>query len=69
MIYVLFFKYSQQSNMLNAARLKVLKAREDHVGTVLDEAKRNLKEITKDQDTYKVLMQALITQGLLQVGY
>lgn len=53
--------------MLNAARLKVLKAREDHVGTVLDEAKKRLGEITKDQATYTRLMQALITQGLLQV--
>jgi V-type H+-transporting ATPase subunit E len=54
--------------MLNAARLKVLKAREDHVGTVLDEAKKRLKDITQDQATYKGLMQSLITQGLLQVN-
>jgi len=60
-------KKIQQSNMLNAARLKVLKAREDHVGTVLDEAKKRLVDITKDQGTYKGLMQALITQGLLQL--
>lgn len=53
--------------MLNAARLKVLKAREDHVGTVLDEAKKRLVEITKDQGKYKGMMQGLITQGLLQV--
>jgi V-type H+-transporting ATPase subunit E len=60
-------KKIQQSNMLNAARLKVLKAREDHVANVLDEAKRKLAEITKDQGTYKNLVQQLITQGLLQL--
>jgi len=60
-------KKIQQSNMLNAARLKVLKAREDHVGTVLDEAKKRLVEITKDQGKYKGMMQGLITQGLLQL--
>lgn len=58
---------SQQSNMLNAARLKVLKAREDHVGNVLEESKRRLGEITKDSGKYKRLLHSLITQGLLQL--
>lgn len=53
--------------MLNAARLKVLKAREDHVGNVLEEAKRRLGDITKDAGRYKRLLHALITQGLLQL--
>jgi len=60
-------KKIQQSNMLNAARLRVLKAREDHVGTVLDEAKKRLVDITKDQGVYKNLLQQLICQGLLQL--
>jgi len=60
-------KKIQQSNMLNAARLKVLKAREDHVGTVLDEARKKLADITKDQTTYTNLLQQLITQGMLQL--
>jgi V-type H+-transporting ATPase subunit E len=60
-------KKIQQSNMLNAARLKVLKSREDHVGTVLDEAKRRLADIIKDSSKYKRLLHALITQGLLQL--
>jgi len=60
-------KKIQQSNMLNAARLKVLKAREDHVGTVLEEAKRRLADIIKDSGKYKGLLLALITQGLLQL--
>jgi len=60
-------KKIQQSNMLNAARLKVLKAREDHVATVLEEAKRRLADIIKDSGKYKRLLHALITQGLLQL--
>merc|ERR1711993_119078 len=35
-------KKIQSSNMLNNARLKVLKARDDHVGQVLDNAKTQL---------------------------
>jgi len=53
--------------MLNAARLRVLKAREDHVGSVLDEAKKRLAEATKDNAKYTGLLQQLIAQGLLQV--
>lgn len=60
-------KKIQQSNMLNAARLRVLKAREDHVGSVLEEAKRRLAEITKDRTKYKVLIESLIAQGLLEI--
>jgi len=60
-------KKIQQSNMLNAARLRVLKAREDHVGTVLDEAKKKLGEITKDPAVYQNLLQQLIAQGLMQL--
>jgi len=57
----------QQSNLHNAARLKVLKEREDHVGSVLDDAKRRLAEIVKDPPTYRKLVQNLIGQGLLQL--
>jgi len=60
-------KKIQQSNMLNAARLRQLKAREDHVTTVLDEARRRLAEITKNRDTYQKLLNDLIVQGLLQL--
>jgi len=60
-------KKIQQSNMLNAARLRVLKAREDHVGSLLEDAKRQLVEITKDPNTYKQLVSSLTTQGLLQL--
>jgi len=60
-------KKIQQSNMLNAARLRVLKAREDHVASVLEESKRRLGEITKDRAVYKKILSCLITQGLLQL--
>jgi len=60
-------KKIQHSNMRNAARLRVLKDREDHVGSVFDEAKRRLAEITKDRATYKALISSLIAQGLLQL--
>lgn len=53
--------------MLNAARLKALKAREDHVGTVLEEAKKRLGDITRDPTKYKRILHSLITQGLLQL--
>jgi len=60
-------KKIQQSNMLNAARLKVLKAREDHVATVLEEGKRRLGDIIKDSAKYKRILHNLIAQGLLQL--
>ena len=50
--------------MQNQARLKVLKAREDHIRTVLEEAKQKLIAITKDESQYKAVMTKLISQGL-----
>lgn len=61
-------KKIQSSNMLNQARLKVLKVREDHVKTVLDEARRRLGEVTKDQSKYSDVVRTLIVQGLFQVS-
>lgn len=60
-------KKIQSSNMLNQARLKVLKVREDHVSSVLDECRRRLGEITRDPTRYGEILAALITQGLLQL--
>lgn len=60
-------KKIQSSNMLNQARLKVLKVREDHVRGVLDEARRRLGEVTRDGAKYTQVLQALITQGLFQI--
>lgn len=60
-------KKIQSSNMLNQARLKVLKVREDHVRAVLDEARRRLGEVTRDPTRYSTILQSLITQGLFQI--
>lgn len=60
-------KKIQSSNMLNQARLKALKVREDYVRDVLDEARRRLGQITKDEDSYREVLRKLIVQGLLQL--
>ena len=54
--------FSQSSNMLNQARLKVLKARDDHVSTVLENAKKQLVTISQDQGRYPQLLEGLIGQ-------
>lgn len=53
--------------MLNQARLKVLKVREDHVRNVLDEARKRLTEVTHDTSRYSGILKLLIIQGLCQV--
>lgn len=53
--------------MLNQARLKALKVREDHVRNVLDEARKRLGEVTHDPARYREVLQLLIIQGLYQV--
>merc|ERR1711881_765684 len=61
-------KKIQSSNLLNQARLKVLKARDDHVATVLTDAKRNMiNTITSDQQKYGKLLEGLIAQGVCQL--
>ncbi|XP_043254717.1 V-type proton ATPase subunit E [Colletes gigas] len=60
-------KKIQSSNMLNQARLKVLKVREDHVRNVLDEARMKLGEVTRDSVQYREILKLLILQGLCQL--
>lgn len=60
-------KKIQSSNMLNQARLKVLKVREDHVRNVLDEAHKRLGEVTHDSTRYTEVLTTLILQGLYQL--
>lgn len=60
-------KKIQSSNMLNQARLKVLKVREDHVRNVLDEARKRLGEVAQDVPQYREIMKLLIVQGLCQL--
>ncbi|XP_014211783.1 V-type proton ATPase subunit E [Copidosoma floridanum] len=60
-------KKIQSSNMLNQARLKVLKVREDHVRNCLDEARKRLGEVCRDQGKYAEILKLLILQGLYQL--
>ncbi|XP_014251581.1 V-type proton ATPase subunit E isoform X1 [Cimex lectularius] len=60
-------KKIQSSNMLNQARLKALKVREDHVRNVLDEARKRLIKSVSNTGDYQVLLQKLILQGLFQL--
>ncbi|XP_013186293.1 V-type proton ATPase subunit E [Amyelois transitella] len=60
-------KKIQSSNMLNQARLKVLKVREDHVRNVLDEARKRLAEVPKDTKLYSDLLVTLMVQALFQL--
>ncbi|KAJ8957529.1 hypothetical protein NQ318_020568 [Aromia moschata] len=62
-------KKIQSSNMLNQARLKVLKVREDHVRAVLEDARKRLGEVTRDQGKYTQILESLILQGLYQTKY
>ena len=55
-------KKIQNSNMLNQARLKVLKNRDEHVTAVLEEGKRSLVNISKDQAKYPKIIEGLIAQ-------
>ena len=45
------------------ARLKVLKHRDDHVASVMDDAKASLITITRDKAKYTGILQQLLTQG------
>lgn len=53
---------SQHSNLLNQARLTVLKSRDDHVKVLTEEAKGRLGEITKDVSRWKRVITDLIIQ-------
>uniref|UniRef100_A0A7E4VJW1 V-type proton ATPase subunit E n=1 Tax=Panagrellus redivivus TaxID=6233 RepID=A0A7E4VJW1_PANRE len=57
----------QRSNMQNAGRLKCLKAREDHLRGVLDEATNNLARISADTARYPSILKGLLLQGLYQL--
>lgn len=48
--------------MQNQARLKVLKAREEHIKNVLEEGRHKLLELTKDPMMYQKVLQKLIAQ-------
>ena len=57
----------QRSNLLNQARLTVLKARDDNIKKILEEARKSLGEVTSDTPKYEALLESLITQCLYQL--
>nr|ACQ58194.1 Vacuolar proton pump subunit E 1 [Anoplopoma fimbria] len=60
-------KKIQMSNLMNQARLKVLKARDDMISEMLSEARQRLGHVAKDPARYPALMDGLILQGLYQL--
>ncbi|XP_069484761.1 V-type proton ATPase subunit E 1 [Ambystoma mexicanum] len=60
-------KKIQMSNLMNQARLKVLKARDDLINDLLTEAKQRLSKVAKDGTRYQVLLDGLVMQGLYQL--
>ncbi|KAJ8245379.1 hypothetical protein GJAV_G00270120 [Gymnothorax javanicus] len=57
----------QMSNLMNQARLKVLKARDDMISDLLNEARQRLASIAEDHDRYQTLLDGLVLQGLYQL--
>lgn len=60
-------KKIQMSNLMNQARLKVLRARDDLITDLLSEAKQRLSKVVKDTTRYQVLLDGLVLQGLYQL--
>ncbi|KAG7329574.1 hypothetical protein KOW79_007748 [Hemibagrus wyckioides] len=60
-------KKIQMSNLMNQARLKVLKARDDMIMDLLNEARMRLAVIAKDKTQYLTLLEGLILQGFYQL--
>lgn len=60
-------KKIQNSNLLNQARLRVLKGREDHIKCLLEEAAVRLASVVNDSARYKKLLEGLIIQSLFQM--
>ncbi len=48
--------------MLNQARLRVLKSREEHIETIMEDARERLNEVTKDAAKWKSLLGELVNQ-------
>lgn len=53
--------------MQNQARLRVLKAREEHIRNVLEEGRKKLISITNNEGEYQKILENLIAQGLFQL--
>jgi len=57
----------QRSNFLNQSRLQFLKTQDDHIQTVLDDARKKLGEVVSDSARYKQVLLGLLTQCLFQL--
>jgi len=55
------------SNELNQSRLTALKHRDDGIQKLKHEAHKKLGNVSKDANSYKKLVEGLITQGLLKL--
>jgi V-type H+-transporting ATPase subunit E len=53
--------------MLNQARIQVLKTQEEHLAKLIEETRRRLSTVTKNEEKYGKLLQLLIAQGLFQM--
>jgi len=60
-------KKIQNSNLHNQSRLQVLKSKEDHINSLLEEARKNLVTLTLNKNGYKTLLEGLIIQGLVRL--
>ncbi|KAM6937372.1 V-type proton ATPase subunit E 1a [Xenentodon cancila] len=60
-------KKIQMSNLMNQARLKVLKVRDDMITDLLNEARQRLAEIAKDPERYSKLLEGLVLQAFYQL--
>lgn len=60
-------KKIQVSNLMNHARLKVLKAREDLIQDLLADARKRLAIEARDPARYRSLIEGLLMQGLFQL--
>jgi len=55
------------SHVQNAARLRVLKAKEEHMKTLVEQAHQTLERLAADEGRYKQILVGLITQGMFQL--
>lgn len=60
-------KKIQMSNLMNQARLKVLKARDDMITDLLNEARQRLAEIALDPARYSTLLEGLLLQSFYRL--
>uniref|UniRef100_A0A667YS17 ATPase H+ transporting V1 subunit E1b n=1 Tax=Myripristis murdjan TaxID=586833 RepID=A0A667YS17_9TELE len=62
-------KKIQMSNLMNQARLKVLKARDDMISEMLNEARQRLANVAKDPARYQTLLDGLVLQVSNHLGF